>query len=507
MAPTGTMGHAIYEPSTSENSPRQRLESGVPGLDVILGGGLLKSGVYLLAGGPGSGKTVLANQLCFARSARGDDCLYVTVLSESHGRMIGNLESLQFFDPRLVGTKITYVSGVQAIREDGLDALFELVVEEVRRRRPTVLVLDGLSIGVRFSGASEPVLNEFLNRLSALLEFHACTGLLCVLSPVGIVAAEHIMADGMIEMTHTRSGRRGVRDLFVSKFRGSWTLDGAHVFRIDQRGVTVFPRTEALLSRNVDASTPHGDRLRFGVPRLDAMLLQGIPRQSTTALVGTSGSGKTLLGLTFLAEGAKHGEQGLYFGFNESPGKILKQGDGIGLPLSALRATGTFELVSNPPVEVILDELGAELLQIVQRRKIQRVFIDGVEGFERGAIFPERAGPFVAALAVQLRTLGATTLLSVESPLLGSCSLPEPLWSPLLENIILLRHFELRSELRRLISIVKLRGSGFDASIREFAIDDTGIRVYEKFEDTERVLSGFAHPDSTGHSHDDEPSP
>ncbi len=96
-----------HEERTPPPHGRPRLPSGIPGLDAVLGGGLLSGGVYLLAGGPGSGKTVLANQVCFARAANDQECLYVTALAESHGRMVGNLESFEFFDPKAVGSLIT----------------------------------------------------------------------------------------------------------------------------------------------------------------------------------------------------------------------------------------------------------------------------------------------------------------------------------------------------------------------------------------------------------------
>ena len=184
---SGSGGRPSGAPASPEIS--QRIESGVPGFDVVTGGGFRKGGVYLLAGGPGTGKTVIANQICFARAQRGETCLYVTVLSESHGRMVGNLESFDFFDADRVGSQIIYVSGVQALRDHALEGLYDFVRAELQRRKPSVIVLDGLSIGVRYAGGSEPDLNTFLDRLSSLLEFHGSTGILCALSRKGIIAA------------------------------------------------------------------------------------------------------------------------------------------------------------------------------------------------------------------------------------------------------------------------------------------------------------------------------
>ncbi|HEY1548340.1 MAG TPA: ATPase domain-containing protein, partial [Kofleriaceae bacterium] len=79
-----------------------RVETGVPGLDVILDGGLFRGGVYIVEGAPGSGKTILGNQICFHRAACGDRAVYITLLAESHTRLIQHLRRMEFFKPDLV---------------------------------------------------------------------------------------------------------------------------------------------------------------------------------------------------------------------------------------------------------------------------------------------------------------------------------------------------------------------------------------------------------------------
>jgi circadian clock protein KaiC len=488
----GCASSSNQPPERPGGPARRRMPSGIPGLDEVLGGGLITGGIYVLMGGPGTGKTVIANQLCFMCAQEHRAGVYVTVVSESHSRMIGNLETFAFFDPRPIGDCITYVSGVGAQREGGFDGLFQLVEGEVRRRQPAMLVIDGLSTNVRASNASEAELRDFLNRLAALLEFTDCTAVLCVLSKVGEVSAEQAIADGLIELTNTRIGRRAMRELFVSKFRGSATLEGSHNFEIDARGVVVHPRTEAKLTHNAPVQAADSERLRFGVDRLDEMLRGGVPSISTTALIGAPGTGKTLLGLHFLAEGARQGQRCLYFGFYESPARVIAQGDGVGLSLGELRGRDLLDVTWHRPFENFLDRVAETLFEHVRRRGIRRLFIDGVEGFARGALFPERTPALLAAISNELRAMGVTTVMSLEAPLFGPIFTPEELWSAVIDNTIILRFVELHSHLHRLISIVKVRGSGFDPSIREFVIHEQGIRVDDTFEDAPAVLSGHA---------------
>lgn len=487
-------------PKESGGLARRRLASGIPGLDEVLGGGLIPGGIYVLVGGPGTGKTVIANQLCFACAQEHRQGVYVTVVSESHSRMIGNLETFTFFDPTPIGERITYMSGVGALREGGYEGLFQLVEGEVRRRQPAMLVIDGLSKSTRAGTTTETEMRDFLNRLAALLEFTDCTAVLCMLLDAGEVSAEHAMADGLIELTNTRIGRGSVRELFVSKFRGSATLNGSHTFEIHERGVVVHPRAEAKLARSAPGLVSDGERFRFGIERLDEMLCGGVPSYSTTALVGAPGAGKTLLGLHFLAEGARQDQRGLYFGFYESPPRVLAEGDCIGLSLSDCRDRGLLDVTWHRPFGNLLDRLAETLFEHVRQRGIRRLFIDGVEGLSRGAMFPERTPALLAAITNELRACGVTTLMSLETPVFGPPVTSQALWSASIDNSILLRFVELSSHLHRLISILKVRGSDFDSSIREFAISAQGIHVDDD------VFEG-AHAAASGHPPPMEPSP
>ena len=122
----------------------ERVSSGVPGFDAILRGGFLKAGIFLIQGSPGAGKTILANQICFHHAAEGGRALYVTLLAESHSRMLLHIEQLGFFDPKMVPSRIYYVSGFRVLEEDGLRGLLDLLRREVQAHRATVLLLDGL---------------------------------------------------------------------------------------------------------------------------------------------------------------------------------------------------------------------------------------------------------------------------------------------------------------------------------------------------------------------------
>jgi circadian clock protein KaiC len=471
-----------------------RLESGVPRLDDILKGGLLKAGTYTIMGSPGTGKTLLANQICFNHIKRDGRCVYFTLLAETHAKMVRHLESLSYFDRDEVGKNLTYVSGYSELIKSGAKGLLDLMRKTLRREKPSLLVIDGLQ-AIHKCATNDREVDEFLNQLQAFTNLVECTTIL--LAPQGERGShspETILADGVLELRYELVGPRAVRELTVYKMRGSDFLPGRHEVEITSKGMQIHPRTEV----QFDEPPEHGEenrlRMCFGIKRLDEMLGGGLLSGTTTTLLGSPGTGKTVLGLSFLVEGAKGGQKGIYFGFNEPPPRLIEKAERIGIPLAKYVKNGTLELLWQPPLEHYMDSLAERLLEKIgkDRPARSRLFIDGIEGFMSSAVHADRLPRFFSALTNQLRWLDVTSVITQELDLFKAgldLSTPEAATIP--EGVILLRYVELRSQIHRLISILKMRESEYDTSIREFKITNGGVVVAKSFESAERVLSGF----------------
>jgi circadian clock protein KaiC len=465
-------------PTVAASPQLPRVPTGVPGLDLVLGGGFLRSGVYILQGMPGAGKTILANQVAHRHAADGGQVVYVTMLAESHARLLQHLSAFEFYDPAAVPDRIYYVSAFDALRTAGLKGVVDLLRKEMRNRKAGILVLDGLVMAATAAG-SEEELKVFISDIQSHSVLTGCTTLLLTSEDADRpVSAEQTMVDGIVLLREKAYGPRRERNIEVVKFRGSATLRGNHTFLIGDSGITVHPRLEAWRRGGPDANVMAAG-VSTGVAGLDRIFdIGGYAKGSVTVMCGSSGSGKTTLALHFLAA-AGPAEKSLVFGFYESP-KLLQEIARLqGISQDLARAGAGVEFLWHPFGENVLDELAADLLAHVERVRPARVVIDGVGGFYACPTFSERGGSFLAALVNELRRLGTTTLITVEEMQPGGAIPTDTAsMSALADTIVNFRVMH-EDAVRRFLWIGKSRLSRADLRVREFHLGDKGLFIEE----------------------------
>jgi circadian clock protein KaiC len=471
------------------SSESDRFSTGIPGLDTILGGGVFEGGIYIVQGAPGAGKTILGNQICFAQAARDRHALYVTLLAESHARMIGHMRRMEFFDEAAIPDRMSYVGAFKTLEDDGLRGLLDVVRREVRTRKASILVLDGL-ITVHEKARSDLELKKFIHELQTQAGFSNCTMFLLTSSfDSQSFPPEHTMVDGLIELQSSLHGRRAERELQVHKLRGSWFMGGRHSYRIASSGISVYPRIEALLETPSVWDSADGPKVSVGIAGVDGMLGGGVDTHSVTVVLGPSGSGKTTAGLQFLCAGT---EPAMLFGFHENPMALKIKAKALKLPLDARGDAIT--LLWRPQTEAILDEVATDLLSEIKRRGVRRLVIDGIEGFSKLTDEKARVGSFLSALCNELRALGVTTMATAETDHAGITP-GQPLagvnqtgLSAVAENIIALHLAALRSETYRLMTVLKSRDRRTDMHMRRFDIVEGGIVLDTDYQRAEAIL-------------------
>ncbi len=472
----------------------KRLASGISGLDALLKGGLIVGASYIVQGRPGSGKTILANQLAFNHVGQGGRVLVATLLSESHERLFQYLSTLAFFDPALIGDQIQFVSAFDTLESEGLDQVVKLLRGEINRHQATLLIVDGL-LTARSRAETPLDTKKFIAELQGHAAFAGCTVLFLTSSRLDDGSPEHTMVDGVIELGEELIGSRSIRRVQLRKTRGSGALSGLHECEITDHGLQVYPRLESLYSHPSSQGSEVLNRVGSGVRVLDELLGGGLPEASMTLVMGPSGIGKTSLGVSFLGASTVDAP-GLHFGFYETPQRLRLKASALGHDFAALERSGALHIAWQPTTEGLLDDVGARLLRHVQAHGIRRVLIDSLGAFTRLATNPARLNEFFRALIGELRARDISVMATWEMrDIFGSeINAPAPDLSSIVDNLLLMRFVELDSELKRLLSILKVRDSYYDPALLELIISDQGIDLKKAFTQATAVMSGTATP-------------
>jgi circadian clock protein KaiC len=462
----------VSDPSAART--QTRVPTGVTGLDTITRGGLFRGGLYIFVGRPGAGKTTLAHQAAFHHVKQGGRVAYVTLLSENHARMVVQMQGMTFYDETCVGTSFQYINGYAALASEGLDGLLGMFRRTVRELHADLLVLDGLMPAAAIAPSATDY-KKFINELQTWVGVVGCTVLFLTTGLGNSVEPEYTMVDGIVELRARNLGLRRLRQLSVRKFRGTGFLEGAHPYELTGAGLIVYPRAEAQFDSYPDAK-PQAGVLSSGVEGLDRLLSPGLTVGSSTIALGPAGSGKTTLGLQFLAEGARRGEPGVHVGFYEAPSDLIQRATLLSLPLGQWVADGTVQLLWRPPVETILDAIAYDLILAVRTRHAKRLVVDGLAGLKATA-YAERLTGFLAVLVQELRALGVTSIFMEAGRRLRLPGVSPAAAASLVDNVVQLEHRSADGECRRTIRVRKARLSANDGVARPLAITARGIVV------------------------------
>lgn len=454
----------------------ERIRTGCPPLDGILGGGFPRHSINVIAGEPGAGKTMLAQQIVFASPPAGRPALYLTTLSEPLSKVLTYLQATRFADVSRVGQDVIYHSLAEELREhpEQLPARVEALI---RQHRPRLVVIDSFKAVADLMEHTR-AWRRAVYETAALLSAYDTTTFLVgeYPAPADPAPVEFAVADGILWLQRRQAGARDDRLLRVGKLRGSAFLDGRHSFSIDASGLQVYPRL--LPPAGPLGPQLTGERLQTGVRGLDRLVGSGWLRGTSTIVAGPSGAGKTIVGLHYLREGARRGEAGLLLTFQEHPAQIERLVTSLGWDPGVL-SREQLDVLYVSPVELHIDSLVHDLVRRIERQGVRRLVVDALGDLERGAGDPRRFADYVYALAQHAACRGVTTLLLLEndSPLDGPLQVTSAV-SHLSDNTVRLG-MELRGEgeLVRTVRVIKSRASAHDGSSHVLHIGPGGAEV------------------------------
>jgi len=459
--------------SSSEPAALPRLTTGNAQLDEILGGGFPAHSINILMGEPGSGKTILAEQMMFANAEEnGRPILFLTTLAEPLDKVIRYLQQFTFFDPTKLNHGIVYDSIGQDLAERGVPMLVPRLKDIIKQQCPRILVIDSFK-AIHDLSKSVTEMRRMLYELAGLLTAYDTTAFLVGEYSTDDVAKypEFAVADGMLELARNKLGVRDERFLRVLKLRGSAYREGLHNFRVSARGIEVFPRlVSPAFPESYDA---HLERVPTGILGLDEMLGGGFVRGRSTFLLGPTGSGKTTLALQYVLAGVERGEKCMYVSFEENPTQLHAQIQGLGVDPDEARRNGlTILYVST--VELQIDSIITEMFNTIHAQAIRRLAVDAVGDLLAATRDSQRLHNYLYALQQHFAVRGVTSIFVHETPAAGEF---DTKLSALADNILLLALQLNDGRGKRTLRIVKARGIGHDLDERGLCITSRGVEV------------------------------
>jgi len=464
-----------------------RLVTGIKNLDHILEGGIPAYSINIVSGAPGSGKTIFVQNIIFNCARQGMKTLYLTTISESQFKMVRNLEKFRFFQDELLGDKIVYDDLGMILRTQGAGQALQYLGDMIKKYLPNIVVIDSIKV-IRDLFPDEKNFRLFLFDLAATLSVWEITSFLIGEYEEQELTrlSEFAIADGIFHLYGQEEKRFQKRYMRILKMRGTSYQQGEHLFQISSNGIEVFPRMKPE-GEELHYEIKHG-RKKFGILQLDEMLGGGLREGTITLVSGATGSGKTLLALKFLIEGAYRGEQGVFVSFEESAGQLQSTASQLGWDISKFLHSGQLDIRFISPVELDVDKHAFEIMEMIKEKSVERFVIDSISSFENSVSDLKKYKDYLWAIGQLLRKQHVTAIFT---------SLNEDPFSPLVvsksqisliaDNIIFLRYVEDRAGLRKVLGVLKARGSNHDKGLREYEITSNGISILGKLDKLEML--------------------
>jgi circadian clock protein KaiC len=473
-----------------------RAATGITGLDDILGGGLARNRLHLLEGSPGTGKTTMALQFLLNGAEAGEAGIYISLAetehelrdgARSHGWNIGpKVEVFELVPPESVldpeqHQSLLYSSDLE------LGETVKRIFDAIERLRPKRIVIDSLSEIRLLAQGSLRYRRQILALKHYFAQNNSTVIMLDDLTTEGMDRAVHSIAHSVIHLDQLApiyGGER--RRLRVVKCRGQAFRSSYHDFIIRSGGVDVFPRLVAAQHRTGFA----GKLLQSGIPELDHLLGGGVSTGSSTLLVGPAGTGKSLLGLHYLAAAVERGERGALFAFDEELGLLLARAKGLGIDLETMQNDKKLYIEQMDAAELSPGEFSHRVRRSVDRENIRTVVIDSLNGYQASMPEEQYVILHLHELLQYLNRQGTATFLTVaQHGMIGDMKQTIDV-TYLADSVLMLRYFEALGRVRRAISVIKKRTGPHEDTIREFRITDRGIEVGPALKEFQGVLRG-----------------
>lgn len=473
--------------------------TGIVGFDEMTGGGLPRGRTTLLAGGPGSGKTLFALGFVVhgARSCK-EPGIFVA-FEEASRRIIANAQGFGWNIDQLPKSKLFFLDAqpspdlIQSGNFDftGMLAALDAKISEIGARR---IVFDAMDMVLALLPDAASKRREIF-RLHEWLIARELTGLITAKEggedggsssepPLGFM---QFMVDCAITLKHSVVLGISQRNLRVQKYRGSSFNENESPFVIGKHGFDV---AISRMLGSVDTKVSN-ERITSGVKRLDTMLGGGYYRGASVLITGFPGTAKTTLGGAFAESACMRGERTMFVGFDSDGSEVIRNLSSVGIRLDRFRKSGVLRMISARTMTGSAETLLVRIKALAKEHRARCVVIDPVSTLSK--VGNELTAHGVAERLIDWAKTEGVTLIctSLLDETTGQTQSGTPLQiSTLADTWIHLNYLVQAGERNRGLSIIKSRGTAHSNQVRELILSNDGVTLADIYAAGGEVLMG-----------------
>ena len=473
--------------------------TGITGLDEMTGGGLPRGRTTLLAGGSGSGKTILALQFLVNGAQRFNEPGIFVAFEETPTRLIANAETFGWNLADLQRQNKLYFMDAQPPHDLIQSGTFDLggmlaaLGAKAVAMKAVRIVFDALDIVLALLPDPAAQRRE-IYRLHAWLLEHEMTGIITLKADghqggatSQLFGVMQFMVDCAIILNHTVVLGVSQRNLRVQKYRGSSFDENESPFLIGRSGFEV--AVSRTLGRGQAEVT--NERVSSGVERVDTMLGGGYYRGASVLITGFPGTAKTTLSGAFAEAACERGERTMFVSFDSDSNEVIRNLGSVGIQLNRFVEDGTLNMVSARTITGSAETYLVRIKTLAKEHQARCLVVDPISTLSKTG--NELTAHSVAERLIDWSKAEGITLVCTS--LLDEMSSQSEGGSPLqistlADTWIHLNYLVQAGERNRGMSIIKSRGTAHSNQVRELILSDAGITVTDTYSAGGEVLMG-----------------